>query len=421
MDLLRFFTAGSVDDGKSTLIGRLLHDSGSLFEDQLAYLENERQDDGHVDFSRLTDGLKDEIEQGITIDVAYRYFSTSKRKFIIADSPGHFQYTRNMMTAASTAGLGVFVVDAEHGVTDQTRRHLYISSLMMVPRAVICINKIDKVGYSKERFEEIVADIEAFKKKLFFQKIICIPTSALKGDMVVERKNNMNWYEGPALLELLETIVTVSNECKLNSVRFIVQNILKSNEKDLVRLYAGRMLSGTLKKGDEIFVYPAGIKTKVKDIYLADKKINETTCPFSVSLSVEDDVDISRGSLITNVDAPVRQSDFIEAYLCSSSDQSIKEGMVFTLKMLSRVFRCKVENVLTKIDVKNLTEVDQNGNGSSDDGGIHHNEMARIKLKTSRPLYFDRYRDNRENGSFILIDQINNNVRGAGVILKATS
>ena len=415
MDLLRFFTAGSVDDGKSTLIGRMLHDSGSLFEDQLAYLENERQDDGHVDFSRLTDGLKDEIEQGITIDVAYRYFATSKRKFIIADSPGHFQYTRNMMTAASTAGLGVFVVDAEHGITDQTRRHLYISSLMMVPRAVVCINKIDKVGYSKERFDQIVADIEILKKNLSFQKIICIPTSALKGDMVVERKDNMDWYEGPTLLELLETIVTVSSECRLNSARFIVQNILKSNQKDLVRLYAGRMLSGTLKKGDEIFVYPSGIKTKIKKIFIADKEITETTCPFSVSLLVEDDVDISRGSLVTNVEAPVRESDFIEAYLCSSSDQSIKEGMIFTLKMLSRIYRCKVENILTKVDVKHLTEIEE-------DRDIKHNEIARIRLKASRPLYFDRYRDNRENGSFILIDQINNNVRGAGIILKrATS
>ena len=411
MDLLRFFTAGSVDDGKSTLIGRLLYDSGSLFQDQLDYLNRQQGPDGKIDFSLLTDGLKDEIEQGITIDVAYRYFSTKKRKFIIADSPGHLQYTRNMMTAASTAGLGVFVVDAERGIKVQTKRHLYLASLMRVPRAVICINKIDRVNYAQEIFDEMVKELKDFCKDFTYKRIQFIPVSALIGDMVVERGNRLNWYKGKTLLDTLETIVTVSTECRLNQARMIVQNVMvDKGSGQSVRHYAGRMLSGTIKDGDEVIVYPSESKARVQKLSVGYEDVDQVTCPLSISVRLDSDIDIARGSLLVNADAPPRTGSEFEAHLCCVSNDILKVGdTIYTFKMLSREYRAKVVKIIGKVDVNELKE------DSATE--LKLNDIARVIIKTSQPIYYDSYSENRENGSFILINEGNNNVIGAGTII----
>ena len=412
MDLLRFATAGSVDDGKSTLIGRLLFDSKSIFTDQLESVEKTSQDKGHgyVDLSLLTDGLRSEREQGITIDVAYRYFATPNRKFIIADTPGHVQYTRNMVTGASTADLGLVLVDARHGLTEQSRRHAVLLSLLRVPHLVLCINKMDLVDYSQEVYNKISAEFTAFATKLNIPDLEVIPISALQGDNVVQRAENMSWYSGPTLIHHLEH-VHVASDRDLVDVRFPVQYVVrpKSDEHHDYRGYAGQIAGGVLKPGDEVVVLPSGMTSKIAGIDLFDKEIPEAFPPMSVTVRLEDDVDVSRGDMIARVKNTPEASQDIDAMICWMTTAPLRPRQKLAIKHTSNSARALVKDIQYRLDVNSLHR-------DLETKELGLNEIGRVQLRTTKPLLCDPYSKNRTTGSFILIDEATGVTVGAGMI-----
>ncbi len=415
MELLRFTTAGSVDDGKSTLIGRLLYDSKSIFQDQLEQIEQTSKNRGeeYVNLALLTDGLRSEREQGITIDVAYRYFSTPKRKFIIADTPGHIQYTRNMVTGASTANLAIILVDARNGVVEQTYRHSFIASLLQIPHVVICINKMDLVDYSQEKYEEVVEQFRHFASKLDVQDVRFIPISALLGDNVVDRSKNMPWYEGPTLMYTLET-VHIGSDHNLIDCRFPVQYVVRpmSNEYHDYRGYAGRVAGGVLKPGDEVMHLPSGITTRVAAIKSIDGDLDEAFPPQSVTLLLEDDVDISRGDMLVRENNQPKVGQDIDLMVCWMDDKkSLQLNGKYTIKHTTRDARCVVKEILYKVDVNTLHRI-------QDVDALSLNEIGRIKIRTTVPLFYDEYRRNRNTGSLIIVDEATNTTVGAGMIIE---
>ena len=410
-ELLRFITAGSVDDGKSTLIGRLLHDSKSIFEDQLSAVERttrRRGIDG-IDLSLLTDGLIAEREQGITIDVAYRYFATPKRKFILADSPGHEQYTRNMVTAASKAGLAVILIDARKGVLTQTRRHSYIAKMMGVRHLIVAINKMDLVGYSKEVFDAIRADFESFAKAVDLRHVLYIPISALHGDMVVERGDQLTWYRGESLLHVLETAPVMDDLCQ-REFRFPVQGVSRSANSGHhdFRGYMGRIESGEISVGDKVTVLPSGLSSRVKRIHTYDGDLEHAFAHQSVTLLLEDQIDISRGDAIVK-GTPAVAKEFA-ANLCWLGIEPLQTGGKYFIKHTTRNARALVTRVQFSLDINTLAHDERAGT-------LKLNEIGRVSLKVQNPLVFDAYEDNRATGAFILMDEANNNTVGAGMIL----
>lgn len=412
-DLLRFTTAGSVDDGKSTLIGRLLYDSKSIFEDQLTSVENTSKSKGleHIDFSLLTDGLKDEREQGITIDVAYRYFSTPKRKFIIADTPGHIQYTRNMITGASTANLALILVDARHGVIEQTKRHSFIASLLQIKHIVVCVNKMDLVDYTQDAYDKIVDEYEDFSSKLDVEDIRFIPISALKGDNVVDRGENMVWYQGSTLLHTLENI-HISSDRNMIDCRFPVQTVIRPHKEEFhdFRGYAGRIESGIFKVGDEVAVLPSGFTSKVKEIYCDEEEFQEAFPPMSVTITLEDDIDISRGDMIVRPHNQAKQSQDIDFMMCWMGNEPFNPSKKYTVLHTTNKVRCIVKEVRYKVDINTLHRMEE-------DKAIRMNDIARVRIRTTKPLYIDPYTKNRLTGSIILVDEGSNNTVAAGMII----
>ncbi|MBS4753307.1 50S ribosome-binding GTPase [Nocardioides sp. zg-ZUI104] len=412
MDLLRFATAGSVDDGKSTLIGRLLLDSKAIFEDQLEAVEATSQSKGYdyTDLALLTDGLRSEREQGITIDVAYRYFATPRRKFIIADTPGHVQYTRNMVTGASTADLGLVLVDARQGLTEQSRRHAVILSLLRVPHLVLAVNKMDLVDYDQEVYNRIHAEFTSFATKLNIPDLEVIPISALQGDNVVTRSVNMDWYSGPTLMHHLEH-VHVASDRDLVDVRFPVQYVIrpKSDEFHDYRGYAGQVAGGVLKPGDEVVVLPSGMTSKISKIDLFDKEIAEAFPPMSVTLHLEDDVDVSRGDMIARVKNAPTPSQDIDAMVCWMSTTPLQPRQKLAIKHTTRTGRALVKDVQYRLDVNTLHRDQQTRE-------LAVNEIGRVTLRTTVPLLCDPYSKNRATGSFILIDEGTGATVGAGMI-----
>lgn len=411
--LLRFTTAGSVDDGKSTLIGRLLYDSKAIFEDQLEAVESTSKRKGHegVDLALFTDGLRDEREQGITIDVAYRYFTTPKRKFIIADTPGHIQYTRNMVTGASTANAALILIDARHGVIEQTKRHSFIASLLQIPHVIVCVNKMDLVDYSEEVFNNIVQQFEEFSSKLYVKDVRFLPISALDGDNVVNRSEKMDWFKGAPLLHTLETMHISSDINKIDA-RFPVQTVLRPQSKEFVdyRGYAGRVASGIYRPGDEVTVLPSGFTSKIKSIDTFDGPLEEAHAPMSVSITLEDDIDISRGDMIVktnNKPEPVQEFD---AMLCWLHNNAAKPRTKYSILHTSNEQKAMIKEVLYKIDINSY-----NRNTENKDLGM--NDISRVKIRTTRPLMIDEYRDNRITGSFTLIDDATHETVAAGMIL----
>ena len=412
-DLLRFTTAGSVDDGKSTLIGRLLYDSKSIFEDQLNAVESTSKRKGleHIDLSLLTDGLKDEREQGITIDVAYRYFSTPKRKFIIADTPGHIQYTRNMITGASTANLALILVDARNGVIEQTKRHSFIASLLQIKHIIVCVNKMDLVDYTEEAFENIVEQYEDFASKLDVDDIRFIPISALKGDNVVTHGDNMPWYQGSTLLHTLESI-HISSDRNMIDCRFPVQTVLRPHQDEYhdFRGYAGRIESGIFKKGDEVSVLPSGFTSKIAAVFNDEEEVVEAYPPMSVTITLEDDIDISRGDMIVRPNNQPNSTQDIELMICWMANDPFNPAKKFSLIHTTNQVRCMVKEVRYKVDINTLHR-------NEEDLNIKMNDIARIKLRTTKPLLCDPYTKNRATGSVILVDEGTNNTVAAGMIL----
>ncbi|HSP80220.1 MAG TPA: GTP-binding protein [Myxococcaceae bacterium] len=413
MELLRFATAGSVDDGKSTLIGRLLYDTKSILEDQLSAVErtSKARGDEYVNLALLMDGLRAEREQGITIDVAYRYFSTPRRKFIIADTPGHIQYTRNMVTGASTADLALILVDARKGVVEQTRRHAFLASLLRVPHLVLCINKMDLVGYDEAVFEAIKEEFRTFSMKLDVPDLTFIPISALQGDNVVTRSEKMPWYQGPVLLHHLES-VHIASDRNLIQVRFPVQYVLRpmSAKHPDYRAYAGQLLGGVMRPGDEVMVLPSGFTTRIRELELAGRRCEEAFPPMSVNVSLEDELDISRGDMLCRPGNPPIVSQDIDAMVCWLSEQGgLQPGARLALKHTTRSARAMVKGIQYRLDVNTLHR---------DEGckALTLNEIGRVTLRTTVPLFFDEYRRNRHTGSFILIDEGTNATVGAGMI-----
>ena len=414
MDLLRFTTAGSVDDGKSTLIGRLLYDCKSIFEDQWEAIEqsSKQRGDENVNLALLTDGLRAEREQGITIDVAYRYFATPKRKFIIADTPGHIQYTRNMVTGASTANLAIILIDARHGVIEQTCRHSFIASLLQIQHIIVCVNKMDLVDWSEDRFNEIVGQYKEFASRLEVPHIDFIPISALLGDNVVERSANMDWYQGSPLLYTLETMY-IGNEHNHVDARFPVQWVIRphSDEWHDFRGYAGRVAGGVFKPGDEVTVMPSGFQSRVKGIHDIHGDVPEAFAPMSVTVTLEDEIDISRGDMIVKQNNPPQSSQQIEAMICwFSSEANLEERGRYTLRHTTNDVKCLVKELKYKMDINTLHKL-------KEDREVRLNDIARVSLQTSAPLHFDRYRRNRATGSFILIDEQTNSTVAAGMIV----
>lgn len=413
MELLRFSTAGSVDDGKSTLIGRLLYDSKSIFADQYEAIEetSRRKGDENVNLALLTDGLRAEREQGITIDVAYRYFATPKRKFIIADTPGHIQYTRNMVTGASTSNLSIILVDARQGLVEQTCRHTFISSLLGIPHIVFCINKMDLVNYDQEVFDKIKKDLEAFSSKLNVKDVQFVPISALKGDNVVNKSENMPWYNGSTLMYLLENIHIASDynhvDCRL-PVQYVIRP--QSDQFHDYRGYSGRVAGGVFKKGDEVVVLPSGFTSKVKSIHLYDKEIEEAFAPMSISMTLEDDIDISRGDMIVRPNNQPEISQDIDVMICWLNDKPMINGGKYAVKHTTNDVRCIVKEVKYKMNINTLHRIE-------DDKVINTNDIARITLRTTKPLLFDDYLRNRSTGSLILIDEATNETVGAAMII----
>jgi bifunctional enzyme CysN/CysC len=412
-DLVRFATAGSVDDGKSTLIGRLLFDSKALFDDHLESVERvsrERGDD-YTDLALLTDGLRAEREQGITIDVAYRYFSTPRRKFIVADTPGHVQYTRNMVTGASTADVALILVDARKGVSEQSRRHAFLASLLGVPHLVLLVNKMDLVDWSQEVFESISQEFAEFASRLRIHDLTFIPVSALKGDNVVDRSANMPWYDGAALLHHLEH-VHIASDRNLVDVRFPVQYVIRPQSSTTTdyRGFAGTMASGVLKPGDKVTVLPSGFETTVAGIDGPEGPVDEAFPPMSVVVRLADEIDISRGDMICRPQNTATVTQNLDAQLCWMDERApLTEGRVYALKHTSRWARAKVTEVAYRVDVNTLHR-DQETNQ------LGLNEIGRIRLRTTSPLFVDAYQENRTTGSFILVDESTNRTVGAGML-----
>ena len=411
MNILRFITAGSVDDGKSTLIGRLLYDSKSILADQLEALEQQsknKNDDG-IDLAILTDGLRAEREQGITIDVAYRYFATPKRKFIIADAPGHTQYTRNMITGASNSELIIILVDARNGVTEQTRRHSIIASLLNIPEVVVAVNKMDLVGYSEEVFKNIQQEYEGIAKRLGLKSVHYFPISAFVGDNIVNTTNAMPWYKGNSLLDFLETIEI--NKDNYDQPRFQVQYVIRPQTEALhdYRGYAGQIISGVYRKGDAIVVLPEGINTKISKIEYNGEEVAEAKAGDPVVLHIEDDIDISRGDYFAKQGAEPQQGQDIEALVCWMDKRELREGNKYLLQQRSRLVKAIVKEIEYKIDVNTL---DQTEGVES----VKLNEIAKIRLKTAAPLVYDAFQSNPPMGSAILIDETSNATVGAVMI-----
>jgi sulfate adenylyltransferase subunit 1 len=409
--LLRFITAGSVDDGKSTLIGRLLHDSKSIFEDQFSAISrtSEKRGMAAVDLSLLTDGLQAEREQGITIDVAYRYFATPKRKFIIGDTPGHEQYTRNMVTAASTANLVVILVDARKGVLVQTRRHTYLASLVGIPHIVLAVNKMDMVDYSETRFNEICTEYLAFAAQLGLHNITCVPLSALIGDMLVDRGDNLNWYQGTTLMNLLEDIV-IDFDVNTTDFRYPVQWVCRPQTEEYhdFRGFMGRIEAGEIAVGDEITVLPSGRTSKVKEIVTYDGNLQRAYAPQSVTLTLEDEIDISRGDMFVNGGAKPRVAKEFEAMLCWLSETPLDKNRKYLVKHTTRTAKCLFSSIEYRVDVNTL---EQHSTPT-----LNMNDIARVAMKVQQPLVFDSYATDRATGSFIVIDEASNNTVAAGMI-----
>lgn len=411
--LLRFTTAGSVDDGKSTLIGRLLYDSKSIFEDQLEAIENTSKRKGHegVDLALFTDGLRDEREQGITIDVAYRYFTTPKRKFIIADTPGHIQYTRNMVTGASTANVAIILIDARHGVIEQTKRHAFIASLLQIPHIIVCINKMDLVDFSEEVYNNIVSQFESISSKMLVKDVRFIPISALLGDNVVNRSEHMTWFQGAPLLHTLETMHISSDVNKVDA-RFPVQTVLRPQSEDFrdYRGYAGRVASGIFRPGDEVTVMPSGFTSKIKSIDTFDGTLNEAYAPMSVSITLEDDIDISRGDMIVRSNNKPEASQDIEVMLCWLNNSPAKPRAKYTIKHTSNDQKAMIKEVVYKIHINTLARI-------NDDAELKMNDISKVKIRTTKPLMIDSYRENRTTGSIILVDDTTNETVAAGMVV----
>ncbi len=407
IELLRFITSGSVDDGKSTLIGRLLHDSKSIFEDQLNAIEHTTRRRGieGIDLSLLTDGLQAEREQGITIDVAYRYFATPKRKFIIADTPGHEQYTRNMVTGASTANLAIILIDARRGVLTQTKRHAYLASLVGIPHLVVAVNKMDLVGYSREVFESIMAEFHDFAAKLGLANIIPIPMSALVGDNVVERGNSMPWYEGETLMSVLENI-EIDHDINTEDFRFPVQWVCKWGD---FRGYMGRIESGSIMVGDEVAILPSGRTTKIREISTYDGPLIEAVAPQSVTLLLEDEIDISRGDMIVKAGNLPQLDKQFEAMLCWLADEPLDMQRRYLIKHATKTARIAFSSIDYRVNVNTLEK-------ETGQDALSMNDIAKIGFKVQQALASDSYAKNRATGSFILIDEATNNTVAAGMM-----
>jgi len=412
MELLRFTTAGSVDDGKSTLIGRLLYDSKSIFEDQVTQIEQASKKKGldHVDLSLFTDGLKDEREQGITIDVAYRYFATPKRKFIIADTPGHVQYTRNMVTGASTANLALILVDARKGVIEQTKRHTFIASLLQIPHVFVCINKMDLVDYSQEAYDKVVKEYTDFAAKLNVQDVRFIPMSALHGDNVVTRSEQMSWYEGGTLLHNLET-VHISADYNLRDCRFPVQTVIRphSDQYHDFRGYAGRVAGGIFKKGDKVVALPSGLESTISGIHTLTGELEEAFPPMSVTITLEDDIDISRGDMLVRSENRPEGRQDLDVMLCWLNVSPPRPRAKYVLKQTTADARAMITEIQYKMDINTLHRLEE-------DKDIKMNDIARVKIRSTKPIFADEYNQNRVTGSLILVDEATNETVAAGMI-----
>lgn len=412
MDLLRFITAGSVDDGKSTLIGRLLYDSKSIMIDQLEALEKQsrNKEDGEIDLALLTDGLRAEREQGITIDVAYKYFSTPKRKFIIADAPGHIQYTRNMVTGASNADLAIILIDARNGVVEQTRRHSIIASLLRIPHVVVAINKMDLVNYSQNQYNNIVIDYAEVAKSLGLPAVTYIPISALNGDNIVEKSISMSWYEGDSLLQFLET-VQVENDIDLTHPRFPVQYVIRPQTEELhdYRGYAGKVISGIYRKGDAVTVLPGGQTANIKSLEINNRETDEAFAQQSIVMHLDEDLDISRGDLIVKSSDVPQVSQEISALLCWMDAKPLIPGNKYLLQVNSRQVRSIVKEIEYKLDVNTLKREE-----APEQAGL--NDIIRVSIKTASPVAFDTYQSLRANGGGILIDETSHVTVGALMI-----
>ncbi|HEX8516453.1 MAG TPA: sulfate adenylyltransferase subunit CysN [Bacteroidia bacterium] len=413
MDLLRFTTAGSVDDGKSTLIGRLLYDSKSIFEDQYEAIRatSEKRGEDYVNLALLTDGLRAEREQGITIDVAYRYFTTPKRKFIIADSPGHIQYTRNMVTGASTANAALILIDARKGVVEQTMRHTYIASMLKIRHMIVCVNKMDLVEYSEDVFKKIKRDYEAFVSMLSQIDVQFIPVSALHGDNVVEQSKKLSWYKGQPLLGLLENIDIASDQ-NLEDFRFPVQYVIRpmSHDHHDYRGYAGRIAGGVIRKGDTVTVLPSGKSSRIKSIDTANGQLTEAFAPMSITLTLEDEIDISRGDMIVKSDNPPDTTQDIEVMVCWLAEKKLQPNGKYYLKHTSKEARCVVKDIQHKINISTLEKIEG-------DKSVGLNEIAKLSLKSTSAIVTDKYSKNRNTGSIILIDEATNATVAAGMII----
>lgn len=413
MDLLRFTTAGSVDDGKSTLIGRLLYDSKSIFDDQYEAIKrsSERRGEEAVNLALLTDGLRAEREQGITIDVAYRYFATPKRKFIIADTPGHIQYTRNMVTGASTANLAIVLVDARKGIIEQTRRHLFIASLLQIPHVVVCINKMDLVDYQQEVYENIKDEFEDFASKLRTTDVHFIPISALKGDNVVHRSKRMDWYEGTTLMYLLENIHIASDFNRIDC-RFPVQHVIRprSDQFHDYRGYAGRVAGGVFKAGDEVLILPSGFTSTITSIDTFDGAVSQAYSPMSVTIRIDDDIDISRGDMIVRPNNVPEVGQDIDLMICWMNQKKLVPRGKYTLRHTTKQVRCIVKEIKYKLNINTLHRME-------DAKSIGLNDIARIRIRTTQPLFYDSYYRNRITGSVILVDEGTNVTVAAGMII----
>lgn len=412
MDILRFITAGSVDDGKSTLIGRLLYDSKSIMIDQLEAIEKQsrNKEDGEIDLALLTDGLRAEREQGITIDVAYKYFNTPKRKFIIADAPGHIQYTRNMVTGASNADLAIILVDARHGVVEQTRRHSIIASLLNIPHIVVAINKMDLVNNSEDVYNNIVIDYAKAAATLGLKNIKYIPISAINGDNIVEKSERFPWYEGDSLLDILET-VEVSSDINYTDARFPVQYVIRPQSEELhdYRGYAGKIISGIYKIGDKVTIQPSGLETTISNIEIEGRQVEQAFAPQSVVLHIKDDMDLSRGDLIVHTDAQPNVANEFEVLLCWMGNKPLEAGNKYLFQINSRVVKAVVKEIAYKLNVNSLEKEDAPEKAVL-------NDIVKATIKTAAPIVFDSYKKLRVNGGAILIDETSNVTVGACMI-----
>jgi len=411
--LLRFTTAGSVDDGKSTLIGRLLYDSKSIFEDQISSVKKTSEKKGleDIDLALFTDGLKDEREQGITIDVAYRYFTTPKRKFIIADTPGHIQYTRNMVTGASTANVALLLIDARKGVIEQTKRHSYIASLLQISHVIVCVNKMDLVDYSEDVFNKIVRQYEELSSKLMVKDVRFIPISALKGDNVVNRSDNMSWFQNAPLLHTLETI-HISSDNNMIDARFPVQTVLRpqnDSHRDY-RGYAGRVDGGIFRVGDEVKILPSGFTSKIKSINKFEEEVNQIFDGISASITLKDEIDISRGDMIVKINNIPNSTQDITAMLCWFNDNSARPRAKYIIKHTTNQQKAMIREVYYKVDIDSLQR-------NVDDKNLDMNSISKVQIRTTAPLHTDEYNNNRNTGSFILIDEATNETVAAGMIM----